>query len=102
MDLSNEKNFTITARPKSQYSRLQSWACFLLLSDLTLRRHLFLKTMALAAVIVIALITVLPTLHILPKSFTDKFPWQGHINLGLDLQGGSYLAYNVDIEKALN
>jgi preprotein translocase subunit SecD len=51
-----------------------------------------------AALLVAALVCVLPTfVHPVP----GWWPWQQPVRLGLDLQGGTYLLYRVELEKGL-
>ena len=66
-----------------------------------MRKNLRLKTFGLSLLAVFAFLFVLPSLHIVPKEMVKSLPFKKEVNLGLDLQGGIYLAYHVDIEKAL-
>lgn len=59
------------------------------------------KTALLAIVSLVALLYVLPSIKVLPASVLAKLPFHSTVNLGLDLQGGSYLTFRVEIEKAL-
>lgn len=59
------------------------------------------RTWALVMVTVLALLYAMPSMRFLPPSLTEKLPFKSRINLGLDLQGGSYLTFRVEIDKAL-
>lgn len=62
---------------------------------------LLLRTLALLGVSAVALLYTLPSVKVLPADFRAKLPFQSAVNLGLDLQGGSYLTFRVEIDKAL-
>src|SRR5262245_21875728 len=51
-----------------------------------------------AALLLGALICVLPTFV---QPVPSWWPWQQPVRLGLDLQGGTYLLYRVQLEKGL-
>jgi preprotein translocase subunit SecD len=52
-----------------------------------------------AALLVAAVVVLLPTFS---PAVPAWWPWKQPVRLGLDLQGGTYLLYQVDIEKALD
>jgi preprotein translocase subunit SecD len=57
------------------------------------------RALVLAALSVAAAVIVLPTfVHPAPK----WWPWQRSVRLGLDLQGGTHLLYQVQIEQAID
>lgn len=63
---------------------------------------LSLRTLMLFVVSAIALLYTLPSIKIIPAEIKAKLPFQSAVNLGLDLQGGSYLTFRVEIDKALS
>ena len=65
-------------------------------------RNLTLKAAIIAAVILLALVYLVPTLTRgkLPAWWTDLLP-SDPIHLGLDLQGGMHLVLEVEVEKAV-
>ncbi len=59
------------------------------------------KALGLIALTVFSIAFVLPSLHVLPEKVAAKWPFKSIVNLGLDLQGGSYLVFHVDTDKVL-
>lgn len=59
------------------------------------------KAIGLVALVIFSIAFVLPSLHILPANIMAKWPFKSVVNLGLDLQGGSYLVFHVDTDKVL-
>lgn len=59
------------------------------------------RVLGLVALVLFSIAFVLPSLHVLPEKVAAKWPFQSVVNLGLDLQGGSYLVFHVDTEKVL-
>ncbi len=66
-------------------------------------RSLKLRTLALLGMVVFCLATLAPTFiakDSMPSWFRAMFSKQ--INLGLDLQGGKHIVYNIDLDKAVD
>jgi preprotein translocase subunit SecD len=64
-----------------------------------MRKSIFGRTVLIAALTVISVVVLLPSLtNSLPPVWRDKMP---KINLGLDLQGGVFLRLAVEIDKAV-
>jgi protein-export membrane protein SecD len=61
-------------------------------------RNWRLKLGLLVAAVVIAVLYVTPSLTNMNPE-TSKFPFKKKVNLGLDLQGGLYMVYSLDLEK---
>jgi len=57
------------------------------------------RTVGFAALFVAALVVVLPTFV---TGLPSWWPWKQPVRLGLDLQGGTFLLYQVDIEQAID
>jgi preprotein translocase subunit SecD len=57
------------------------------------------RALILAALTAVALVIVLPTFVNPPPKW---WPWQRPVRLGLDLQGGTHLLYQVQIEQAID
>lgn len=64
--------------------------------------NLTLKTTGLIALSLLALLYVLPSIRVIPSSVREKVPFRSVVNLGLDLQGGSYLTFQVKVDKVLS
>lgn len=60
------------------------------------------RIIGLILLVLFSIAYVLPTFHILPEPLAQKWPFKSVVNLGLDLQGGSYLVFYVDVNKALH
>jgi preprotein translocase subunit SecD len=66
-------------------------------------RSLKWRTVGLFAILLFCVVVVLPT-FVGKRNLPGWFRWvsEDEINLGLDLQGGLYIVYNIDLDKAVD
>lgn len=60
-----------------------------------------IRALGLILLAVFSIAFVLPSLRVLPENVAPRWPFKSVVNLGLDLQGGSYLVFHVDTQKVL-
>src|SRR3954470_7125302 len=68
-------------------------------------RSLKWRTIALFAMLLLCLATLAPTFispDKLPKTWPLNKLFSSQISLGLDLQGGKHIVYNIDLDKAVD